>query len=251
MKLLPFKKMSLSDEVKSYIYDYIKNMDLKENTRLPAEEAIAQSLSVSRVTVRKALTDLEQEGIVFRIHGKGTFANPEAMQIKVNINFGNELEQLIIDSGYKAKVEVVNMEIKPAGYKVADRLQIGHDELVVRIEKIFYADEHPAILCIDMFPSNLIDEEILDRYLMDSTFELLRKKAGKIVTWDKVDMYVATKEQSMSHSSYVTYMDNAAFLIFETTNYDQDNSPVLFDLELYDTNFIRFNIIRQKNLKYN
>lgn len=80
-------------------------MDLKDNTKLPAEDTIAQSLSVNRVTVRKALTDLEQEGIVFRIHGKGAFENLEAMQIKANIIPGNEFEQMIIDSGYKVKVD--------------------------------------------------------------------------------------------------------------------------------------------------
>jgi len=250
MDFIPFKKKNLSDEVKSYLYEYIKKMDIKFNTKLPSEDSIAQSLGVSRVTVRKALTDLEQEGIIFRIHGKGTFVNPEALQMNVNIALGTEFEQMIIDSGYKANVEMVNFEVKPAGYKVADKLQIKDDDMIAVVEKIFYADEHPAIYCIDMFPIDIIGGQVTDQEAKLSIFDLLRKKAGKIVTWDKIELRVSTKEQISSKYDYINYMANDVFLVIETINYDQDNNPVLYDIEFHDTNYIRFNTIRQKNIKF-
>lgn len=250
MDFIPFKKKNLSDEVKSYLYEYIKKMDIKYNTKLPSEDSIAQSLGVSRVTVRKALTDLEQEGIIFRIHGKGTFVNPEALQMNVNIALGTEFEQMIIDSGYKANVEMVNFEIKPAGYKVADKLQIKDDDMIAVVEKIFYADEHPAIYCIDMFPIDIIGGQVTDQEAKLSIFDLLRKKAGKIITWDKIELRTATKEQISGKYDYINYMTNDVFLVIETINYDQDNNPVLYDIEFHDTNYIRFNTIRQKNIKF-
>lgn len=251
MEFIPFKKRNLSDEVKENLYQYIKAMDIKQNTKLPPEDVIAKNLGVSRVTVRKALTDLEQEGVVFRIHGKGTFVNPEALQIKVTINQGREIQQMIIDSGYKSKVEVVNMEVRAAGYKTAEKLQIKPDDMIVVIEKIFYADEHPAVLCVDMLPVSFIGDDINDKELALPVFHLLRKRAGKIISWDKVEMYISTKEKGKSITSYVSYMENEAFLVFETTNYDQDNNAVFFDYEFYDTNYIRFNVIRPKNVRYN
>ncbi len=250
MEFVPFKKKSLSDEVKNYLYEYIRKMDIEDNTKLPPEDVIAQSLGVSRVTVRKALTDLEQEGVIFRIHGKGTFVNREALQLKVNIAVGNEFEQMIIDSGYEARVEVVNFEIKPAGYKIAEGLQIKPEDLTVAIEKIFYADEHAAIFCIDTFPLNLIEGEVSNDDVKMSIFELLRERAGKIITWDKIEAHVSTKEQVSSLHNFISYMENSAFLVFETVNYDQDNNPVLYVTEFHDTNYIRFNMIRQKNIKY-
>lgn len=48
-------------------------MGLEESKKLPPEDVIAQNLGVSRVTVKKSLTDLEQEGLIFRVHGRGTF----------------------------------------------------------------------------------------------------------------------------------------------------------------------------------
>lgn len=250
MDFIPFKKKNLSDEVKNYLYDYIKKMDVKISTKLPSEDSIAQSLGVSRVTIRKALTDLEQEGIVFRIHGKGTFVNPEALQMNINIALGTDFEQMIIDSGYEAKVEIVNFEIKSADYNVSDKLQIQEDDMIAVVEKIFYADEHPAIFCIDMFPVDIIQGQITDEDIKMSVFELLRKKAGRIASWDKIELQVSTKEQIFNQYKHINYMGNDSFLIIKAINYDQENTPVLYNIEFHDTNYIRFNTIRQKNIKF-
>lgn len=250
MNFRPIKKTSLSDEVKSYLYEYIKNMDLVENTKLPPEESIAESLGVSRVTIRKALTDLEQEGLIFRIHGRGTFVNKEALQLKVNIGVGKEFEQMIVESGYKAEVDLVNFEITTAGYLAAENLNIDPEDLVVVTEKIFYADENPAILCVDIFPMDFIDGEISKDDFKQSIFEFLRNRAGKITTWDKVEVCAATREEISKENKFIDYMINDAFIIFESVNYDQDNNPLIYVRTYFDTNYIRFNMIRQTDIKY-
>ncbi len=250
MDFIPFRKKSLSDEVKSYLYKYIKEMDLEENTKLPPEEAIAQNLGVSRVTVRRSLTDLEREGLIFRVHGRGTFVNQEALQLKANIGVSKEFEQMIIESGYKARVELVNYEIVQASYKDAEKLNIDPEDLVVIVEKIFYADENPAILCIDTFPLDIVQGEITKEEAKLSIFELMRTKASKILTWDKIEVFVSTKTQILNCHSFIEYMKNDSFLIFESINYDQNNCPSLLVTTFYDTNYIRFNMIRQTNVKY-
>lgn len=45
--------------------------------RLPTERRLAQELRMARVTVRKALADLEREGIIQRRQGAGTYLSSE------------------------------------------------------------------------------------------------------------------------------------------------------------------------------
>lgn len=45
-------------------------------------------------------------------------------------------------------------------------------------------------------------------------------------------------------------MENDAFLILENINYDQENNAILYVNIFYDTNYIRFNMIRQADVKY-
>ena len=45
------------------------------NSRIPSEQELCETYRVSRVTVRKALTELTQEGLLKRHQGKGTFVS--------------------------------------------------------------------------------------------------------------------------------------------------------------------------------
>lgn len=248
MELIPMVKSSLSDSVKSYLYQYIKNMDTSKGTKLQAESVIAKNLSVSRVTVRRAFDDLEQEGVVFRIHGKGTFVNPEALQIKVNLNPGEEFSQVVQKSGYHCRVEIVRFEEIQADQKLAEFLQISQGEPVYLLEKVYFADNHPAIISIDRFPKSLFPHEDSAIEGQDAIFNTLRQKAGRIVKCDKIEIETMNRSQMSLYSSYSDRMECSTVLVFHGINYDQDNRPVIYDTEFYDTNYIRFNMMRVKHV---
>lgn len=221
---------------------------MSKGTKLPAESVIAQNLSVSRVTVRRAFDDLEQEGVVFRIHGKGTFVNPEALQIKVNLNPGEEFSQVVRKSGYQCRVEVVRFEEIPADQKLAEMLQIKMGDPVYLLEKVYFADDHPAIISIDRFPKALFQEEIKPSEGKNAIFDILRQKAGKVVKCDKIEIETMSRSQMSLYSPYSDKMECSTVLVFHGINYDQDNQPVIYDTEFYDTNYIRFNMMRVKNV---
>jgi len=51
----------------------------KENEKLPSEFELSKSLGVSRATLREALRLLEEENVIVRRHGVGTFVNPKPL----------------------------------------------------------------------------------------------------------------------------------------------------------------------------
>lgn len=249
MKMFPMVKASLSDSVKVHLYQYIKSMDLKQGTKLPSENVIAENLSVSRVTIRRALDDLEKEGAVFRIHGKGTFVNPEALQIKINLLPGGEFHQIIKDSGYEARFEIKRFEVIEADAKLAQVLQIGEGDGVYLVEKLYYADNHPAIISIDRFPTSLFSQELEEKDSKEqSVFDILRFKGGCVVTRDKVEIETMNTKRMSYFSTSAEMMECDSVLVFHGINYDQNNRPVIFDTEFYNTNYIRFNLLRVKEV---
>ena len=73
MEIYPMSKVNLSSSVKNYLYQYIRSLEQTGNMKLPPESELSLKLGVSRVTVRRALDELENEGIILRIQGRGTF----------------------------------------------------------------------------------------------------------------------------------------------------------------------------------
>ena len=66
-------KTLLYSRVADRIYQYIKEESLQPGEKLPGERKLAEEWKVSRSTLREAIRELENEGIVHVEVGKGTF----------------------------------------------------------------------------------------------------------------------------------------------------------------------------------
>ncbi len=75
------------DKIVNYINNCIINERLRPGDKLPAENSLAETLGVSRVTVRRALEFLEESGVIERRLNKGAF---------VKENSSSEVQQLFI-----------------------------------------------------------------------------------------------------------------------------------------------------------
>lgn len=70
--------ISLHYQVRKEIENLLKESDFS-STPLPQEEKLAEIFKVSRGTVRRALSDLVNQGVLYRIPGKGTFVNKKVL----------------------------------------------------------------------------------------------------------------------------------------------------------------------------
>ena len=65
-------------QLMNILIDMIEN-SLEENEQILSEREICEIYNVSRTTVRQAMDELEKEGYIYKIHGKGTFVSPKRM----------------------------------------------------------------------------------------------------------------------------------------------------------------------------
>jgi Transcriptional regulators len=80
----------MSDILKSTPVDrlraYLGAADLPDDGRLPPERELAESLDLSRASLRKALAVLQSEGVIWRHVGKGTFTGERPIDTLADIN---------------------------------------------------------------------------------------------------------------------------------------------------------------------
>ncbi|KNF08512.1 transcriptional regulator [Gottschalkia purinilytica] len=249
------RNKALSEEVKLYIIKYIKTLDLKKNNKLPSEELLSELIGVSRITVRSALNELASEGIIFRRQGKGTFVNTEALKIKVTFNPVLQFKDMITNSGYSPSVKLLGLETKKASKNMASLLRIEEGQDIVVAKKMFYADKKPCAFCIDYFDKSIIpdqaDYDDLIKY-ENSIFEFINSKTNRCVTWDKVEILTETNLQNPELKKNFNCDNNTikSFLLLKGLNFDNEDKPLIYAKEYIDTDFIRFNMIRQRNINY-
>ncbi|MFC5647592.1 GntR family transcriptional regulator [Paenibacillus solisilvae] len=67
------KRVPLYKQIEQYLLDQIRLNNWQPNHKLPSETELAEKFNVSRLTIKKAMQNLMEEGLLYRIQGKGTF----------------------------------------------------------------------------------------------------------------------------------------------------------------------------------
>lgn len=106
---------------------------LRPNDLIPSEHVLMEKYDVSRTTIRKALEQLNQEGIVYKKHGIGTFVSEEKMrqQLANYSGFSRQMEKM----GYTIKYTVLEQTIIPCNNELAKRLDISLNEKVFFLKR--------------------------------------------------------------------------------------------------------------------
>jgi GntR family transcriptional regulator len=125
------------------IRDKVRSGFYKSGDKLPAEQILAKSSNLSLLTVRQALGLLEDEGLLERCPGRGTFVS-ELNFLKAAFNIGGLEEKASLPS---LKVRILETKVKRAKFQLAVRLQLEENSPVGFVKRIFCSgDEAPFLL---------------------------------------------------------------------------------------------------------
>jgi GntR family transcriptional regulator len=127
--------------------------------RLPAETQLAAEFDVSRVTLRGALSALEQRGLIIRKQGLGTFINQSASDITTRLDECIEYSKLISRAGYDAAHQLIESCVTAAPPPAAAALQMAPGAAAYWLRKVFTASGRPVILCDNYIPLALVPDE--------------------------------------------------------------------------------------------
>lgn len=246
MLINPVRKNKLTDTVKCELKDYIEKMDLFESTKLPPEERLAEMMNVSRVTLRRTLSELEVEGLIFRKHGQGTFVNKEALMVKVNLLDLVDFSDIIYQNGYKPSHKIYDFEELSADSEVAEALNITPGMPVIKVEYWLYADRKPAIVAVGWCVKDIFHAKPdIKQWESSPCFQVLQASAGKIVLSDRVKFKAFSKADMEKILGHAADLACEAALCFESVGFDQHREPVIYGKAFFDTSIIQFGIYRQ------
>ncbi|MCP1624952.1 GntR family transcriptional regulator [Pseudomonas nitroreducens] len=152
-QLLPLSPVPLYSQLKEVLRTRILDGSYPPLSRMPSEAELGKAFEVSRITVRQALGDLQKEGLIFKIHGKGTFvAKPKAFQ---NVSTLQGLGESMTQRGYEVINRLRSFKSVPASAQVAARLQVAEGDNVVQIKRARLVNRELVSLEITWLPEHV------------------------------------------------------------------------------------------------
>ena len=210
-------------QIRKSLSDDIVNQVLVPGQRLPSEDELALRFGVSRMTVRQGISDLIDEGLLYRRHGVGTFvAQPHIERDQTHLtNFVETARK----EGIDLKISLLAAEIIPAKLKVARSLSITEGDLVIRVMTLRFTSGlpitvHDAHVPYKLFPQ-LRQEDLGVNHLWD-----IFKSYGS-----QVRRAVQSLEAREADGEIADLLDmevGAPILYKERTVYLDDGTPVEF-----------------------
>jgi len=123
------------------------------NKPLPSEEEMRHEFDVSRVTIRRALAELEAEGLIQRRRGSGTYAIEQAAGPESRANISGLYENLIT-LGLKTEARLLSFDKIPTPRSV-QRVDSGFGDEVLHIRRVRLLNKEPYSLLESYIPGHL------------------------------------------------------------------------------------------------
>lgn len=164
----------LYHQIKQDIKASIKNNKFAVNQPIPSESELIALYNVSRMTVRLAIDELEKEGYVTKIQGKGTFVKKRKLTQELNmITSWSETMRL---QGMIAETKEMHCEEVAASDELAEQMKVEPQTKLYKIERLKYVDGEPIGLSRVYLVAAAAPGIIDDPQIVESIYSVLESK---------------------------------------------------------------------------
>lgn len=169
--------------------------NMQVNDKLLSERELTQVYGVSRMTVRLALQELEKRGLVYKIHGKGTFVSEighQTVDLSTTYSFTEQMRRV----GRTPTTKILSFQSVQASEQLAQNLQIAVGESVFELERLRLADGLPMMLEHTYIPASsfpaLSEEKLQHRPLYD----VFSEDYGQIIRLAEEELYGSLAQEN-------------------------------------------------------
>ncbi len=150
--------------------------------RLPSEPDLAVQLGVSRATLREAISMYENQGLIQRRHGVGTFVVHPEQVIESGLEVLNTIEEVASRNNLAMRTAQLTIFNRPAEEDESERLKLSPGTKIMQVTRIMEVKGRPVAYMIDVLPENLIDPQKLSEEYHGSVLDMLMSRERLLST---------------------------------------------------------------------
>ncbi len=212
-------------QIKDALRDGILEGRYAPLSRMPSESELQAMFEVSRITIRQALGDLQKEGLIFKVHGKGSFVSqPKAFQ---NITSLQGFAEAMADGGHEIHNRVVQLRFVSASAEVAAKLGLTVGASVVEIHRVRLLDREPVSYEVTFVPERFGKKLQRADLATRDIFLILENDCG--VALGRADLAIDATAADASMAAALQIRKGAPVLRIERLTHDSDGQPVDYE----------------------
>lgn len=217
-----------------HIAEAITSGRLNADEQLPPERELAESVEVSRVTVRKAIAQLVSDGLIEQRRGAGSFVRAATPRLQQSLSSLVSFSENMQARGMQASSEVLFADLCTPTTTELMALGLSANDKVARIHRIRSADDCPMAVESSSIPQDILPNP---RAVTSSLYAVLRQ-SGLAPT--RAVQRVTATNLSPDDATKLRMPEGAAVLKIERTGYLDTGRPIEFTSGLYRSDHYDF-----------
>lgn len=236
--ILHFSPVPLYTQIKEVLRNRILNGTYQCHDQMPSESELTKIFGVSRITVRQALDHLQKEGLIFKIHGKGTYVSkPKVFQ---NLGKLQGFGEAMSGMGYEIVSELIDQKVIPADKTVSLKLNVNKDELVYEIRRVRYLNRSPLSLDVTYIPKAIGERLVKEDLAHRDIFLILENDYGYSLGQADLQIESILADDVLAELLHVDA--GAPILRIERLTFTTNNQPLDFEYLYYRGDAIQYRL---------
>lgn len=236
-------RVPLPIQVQQHLLHLIQDRTYQPGEQLPSEVDLAAQLGISRPTLREALLSLEQEGVIIRKHGVGTFVAPQCgRRLESGLERLESILELAARQGMHIELEALQVREEPADAELAEKLQVTPGTPLTSVQRVIVVDQAPAAFMVDVAHSAVLSPADIDQTFQGSVLDLLRQKPDVQITQAVADIVALNADAALAEKLHLE--PEQAVLLLEETLFDPQGDVVEYSRNYFVPDLFRFHVVR-------
>lgn len=217
--------------------------NLPAESRLPSEPVLARRLGVSRATLREAMRSFENQGLIRRRQGVGTFVVAQVPVIDTGLEVLESIETLAQRIGLLVKMGELNVSEEIATEADAALFNLPPGTPLTRVARIIYTEQRPIAFLIDTLPMDILPAYELNGAFTGSVLDLLLRRGNPKLSQSRTDLRAIGATPEVARALQIQRDD--VLLHFEAQLYAEDGRVVDHSHSYFLPGYFRFHVVRK------
>jgi len=230
-------------QISRWLRQQIQEGVYEVDEKLPSENELCQKFDVSRLTVRKALQTLENEQMIYRSQGLGSFvqdSRPQQSFVELT-DFVEDMRR----AGMEASSNVIDFEVTKPPKKVSSIMNLESSGNAVRLDRLRLGDGQPIALDVTwlpMFYGQLLEDHDLEE---ETIYGILEQDYDIPVEKGHYRIEAANADDSLAEHLGVEI--DEALLLIDRLSLTIGDKPIYYQKRYYRSDRIVYGLTAERD----